>query len=49
VPMQQLRDLLLDIPGSHVMLQTLRNVPLSHNSLERDPRLGEDGYSPSPM
>lgn len=34
--MNQLHDILRTMDDSHVMLQTLRQVPLAENSLERD-------------
>lgn len=34
--LEQLRDVLRNIVDSHVMLETLREVPLAKNSLKRD-------------
>ncbi|HGM8087240.1 TPA: hypothetical protein ACKP9S_003611 [Pseudomonas aeruginosa] len=34
--LEQLREVVRTIPDGHVMLQTLRQVPLAGNSLERD-------------
>lgn len=34
--LEALRDVLRKIPDSHVMIETLRQVPLAENSLERD-------------
>lgn len=34
--LEQMREVMRTIPDSHVMLQTLRQVPLKDNSLERE-------------
>jgi hypothetical protein len=36
VSLEWVRDIMRSIPDSHVMLQTLRQVPLAENSLKRD-------------
>lgn len=37
VPVTKLRDIAAGIEDCHVIVQTLRPVPLAENSLERDP------------
>lgn len=36
LPLEELREVMRSIADGHVMVQTLRQCPLSENSLERD-------------